>query len=257
MGAVIKLILAGAMALGVLGPMAGFARDGGNQVTIGMVGGGPSWNDANAKIRLVRIAKNAIVFHYSKKVVAVGEKVRPRIGRECCLGLARKCVNRAFCKDGGEPFWDFGAIVNAGPAIYNNGMPDITSFHRDHEGASFIANTTHKIDSNSASLLCFTQKVGLASFMKGRIDQKYTDGAKSHPNQGCNAHYFCPPSGNFLRRKVLFYALVLAGGLLSLVYALSLVRGGKGAASIRYQFLGIFGIMCGGVGCVMFIGIAH
>jgi hypothetical protein len=255
-GAVIKMILAGALVLGVVGPMGGLARDGGDQVTIGKVGSGPSWNDANAKMRFVRIAKNAIVFYYSKKVVAVGEKVRPRKDRECFLGLARKGVNRAFRKDGGNPFWDFGAIVNAGTTIHNNGVSDIASLHYYQKKASITANTTFKIKSDSASLLRLTQKVGPSRFVKSSPYKNNTNYAQYHADNGGSAHDVGPIGGLALSHKVLLVALVSAAFLAIFCNAIRLFIADKPHAALPYLLVGVSGIFTSiGVGLPLIHGV--
>jgi hypothetical protein len=245
---VIKLILAGALALGVSRPMGGLARDGSNQVTVGMVEGGPSWNDANAKMRFVRIAENAIVFHNSKKVIAVGQIIRPRVGRKCCFRLACKGENCAFRKDGGDLFWDFGAIVNARTAIHNNGMSDIMSLHRHHKKASLTAKTTFKIKSDSATLLRLTQKVGTARFAKGRPNQSYADEAQNKCCDSRPEHGLGPISRIFLRLQIPDLALI---PLFFIGIGLSILgfKCFAYAADTRrdaFFLIGVFVALCGG-----------
>lgn len=98
--------------------------------------------------------------------------------------------------------------------------------------------------------------VRLPRFMKSSVNKKDANGAQAHTDQCSDAHYFCPPRGNFLRGKVLLYSLVFASGLLSFGYALHLGRRDERSASLPYLILGVLFIYLGALGSLLLKGLA-
>jgi hypothetical protein len=260
-GAVTKMILAGTLALGVIWPFDAFAHINSGELRLPF--------DILAKGRPVLSRHNLKAepaFMVIAKYAAIGSAAANKEGLRVWNWRGHHSDSHDLPRFGDVPVrWGFQNFVwvdrvfghvNPNAQIQGDRATNVFTSQGQYEKAlSQVAN--FKFDLHSTALMSFAQNIRPARFMEGRIDQKDPKRAKSHPYQGCDSHYFCPPSRHFLRGKVLFYALVLTGGLFSLFYALLLVRSGKGAASISYQFFGIFGIMCGGIGCAMFIGITH
>ena len=89
----------------------------------------------------------------------------------------------------------------------------------------------------------FGNFVCFASFVKGGVNQENADRAQSHAYDGSNGHYISPERGLPLRYKVLFVALVFAGFFASLFNAIRLIDGERADTALPYLFAGVFGII--------------
>ena len=88
---------------------------------------------------------------------------------------------------------------------------------------------------------------------KSSPNEKHAKGAQNNPRDCGRSSYLGPPCGDPLGSKVLFFALILACGLSSLIYAVRAISRDAGAAASGYLAFGIAGVVAGSVGCIAFV----
>lgn len=99
----------------------------------------------------------------------------------------------------------------------------------------------------------FSNPVRFFSFVERGPNQIDTKRTQCDANNRGYTSYFCPPGRDQLGRKFLFSPLMLACGVVCILYAIRLALRGRREASVPYVFVGLCGIIFGAIGCLSFI----
>ncbi|WP_397605677.1 hypothetical protein [Sphingorhabdus sp.] len=202
---------------------------------------------SKTEIGKFRAAKNGVVLDYSDQEMVVIKILKQNQVLFFMNFYGPFIASYTFY---GGPIWDvFHRRGKASNAISRRQSDVFTSKHYFFGFAKIMGSGQLSAWQKPRALMIMGNVIGFSSFLKSGFNQPNANRAQSHSDHSRNAHNFGPPSGDFLRGQILFFALILTGGMISLGYAIW--RGNRGRADPLYTVMGVLSVYIGAIGCLI------